>query len=251
MQRRAFLQSSLLASAATLAGTSKLFGQSTSSASPFKLAYGPHPGMFKALAGDNIVDQIKFAADQGFTAWEDNGMPGRPEKEQAAIGQALVDHKMQMGVFVAYASFDEPTFAVANPAKQEEVLAKIRASVDVAKRCGATWVTVVPGSVDQQSDKTEKWNRYGGPRLAEGYQFANVIQLLRRCAEILEPHGLVMVLESLNWRTNHGGTWLQHSDQAYAVCKAVNSPSCKILFDIYHQQITEGNLIPQHRYVLG
>ena len=53
-----------------------------------------------------------------------------------------------------------------------------------------------------------------------------------------------MVLEPLNWYANHGGVFLQRSDQAYAICKAVNSPSCKILFDIYHQQITEGNLIP-------
>jgi hydroxypyruvate isomerase len=52
-----------------------------------------------------------------------------------------------------------------------------------------------------------------------------------------------MVLEPLNWYANHGGTFLRYSDQAYALCKAVNSPSCKILFDIYHQQITEGNLI--------
>src|SRR5690606_5356288 len=86
--------------------------------------------------------------------------------------------------------------------------------------------------------------RYGGARLAEGYQFANVVALLRECAALFEPHGLVMVLEPLNWFANHGGVWLQRSDQAYAVCKAVNSPACKILFDIYHQQITEGNLIP-------
>jgi hydroxypyruvate isomerase len=108
---------------------------------------------------------------------------------------------------------------------------------------GAQCFTVVPGSVDQQA-QGDKWNKYGGPRLAEGYQTANVIELLRRCAEILEPHKLTMVLESLNWETNHGGVFLRHSPQAYALCKAVNSPSCKMLFDIYHQQITEGNLIP-------
>ncbi|RME94871.1 MAG: xylose isomerase, partial [Verrucomicrobia bacterium] len=109
---------------------------------------------------------------------------------------------------------------------------------------GAKWFTVVPGSVDQQYEGQGRWNRYGGARLAEGFQTANVIDLLRRCAEILEPHGLVMVLEPLNWEANHGGVFLRRSDQAYAICKAVNSPSCKILFDIYHQQITEGNLIP-------
>jgi len=149
-----------------------------------------------------------------------------------------------MGVFVAYANFDEPTFAVANPAKSEEILTRIRDAVEVAKRCGAKWFTVVPGSVDQQAKSAESWNKYGGPRLAEGYQTANVIALLRQCAAILEPHGLVMVLEPLNWHRDHGGVWLQHPDQAYAVCKAVNSPSCKILFDIYHQQISDGNLIP-------
>ena len=53
-----------------------------------------------------------------------------------------------------------------------------------------------------------------------------------------------MVLEPLNpWR-DHPGMFLARSPHANLVCKAVNSPSCKILFDIYHQQITEGNLIP-------
>jgi hydroxypyruvate isomerase len=37
---------------------------------------------------------------------------------------------------------------------------------------------------------------------------------------------------------------LSRSPQAYHICKAVNSPSCKILFDVYHQQIQEGNLLP-------
>jgi hydroxypyruvate isomerase len=52
-----------------------------------------------------------------------------------------------------------------------------------------------------------------------------------------------MVLEPLNFR-DHPGQFLSESPQAYEICKAVNSPACKILFDIYHQQIQEGNLIP-------
>ena len=60
---------------------------------------------------------------------------------------------------------------------------------------------------------------------------------------MLEPHGLTMVLEPLNFR-DHPGLFLTESPQAYEICKAVDSPSCKILFDIYHQQIQEGNLIP-------
>ncbi len=247
MNRRTFVQSSLAAAGAALLARNSLpaaDGNPSRTSATFQLGYGPHPDMFKELAGADVIDQIHFAADQGFTAWEDNGMAGRPAAEQEAIGRALAERKMQMGVFVAYASFDEPTFVVADSAKQDEVLRQVRGAVDVAKRCGARWFTVVPGSVDQQPNKGEKWNRYGGPRLAEGYQTANAIELLRRCAAILEPHGLTMVLEPLNWFRDHGGVFLQRSDQAYAICKAVSSPACKILFDIYHQQITEGNLLP-------
>jgi len=245
MNRRTFVSSSLAAGAALLGGVARLSAQATPAAAPkFKLGYGPHPGMFKESAGPDVLDQIRFAADQGFTAWEDNGIMGRTPAEQEAIGRTLAERQMQMGVFVAYANFDEPTFAKPDATVQTEILQRIRDSVAVAKRCGAKWFTVVPGSVDQQSASTPKWNKYGGPRLAEGYQTANAIDLLRRCAAILEPHGLVMVLEPLNWYRDHGGVLLQKSDQAYALCKGVNSPSCKILFDIYHQQITEGNLIP-------
>ena len=90
-------------------------------------------------------------------------------------------------------------------------------------------MTVVPGHRDL--------------RLNISYQQTNVIDSLKYACDILEPHGLVMVLEPLNFR-DHPGLFLTESPQAYEICKAVDSKSCKILFDIYHQQIQEGNLIP-------
>lgn len=210
----------------------------------FKLGYAPHPGMFRQSAGPDVIDQIKFCSDQGFSAFEYNGLPSEPVDVQEKIGKTLDDLGMQMGVFVAYGSFDRPTFARPQEDTTAEILSAMRDAVTVAKRVNAKWCTVVPGSVDQQYAGGEQWNRYGGARLSEGYQTANVIDMLRRCVEIVEPHGLVMVLEPLNWHANHGGVFLERSDQAYAICRAVDSPSCKILFDIYHQQITEGNLIP-------
>ena len=81
------------------------------------------------------------------------------------------------------------------------------------------------------------------PKLAAGFQRANCIANLRAMAEVCEPAGLVMVLEPLNWYTDHPGLFLRGVPQAYAICKAVNSPSCKILNDLYHQQIDVGNLI--------
>lgn len=198
--------------------------------------------MFKKSAGNDVLDQIRFCADEGFTAFEYNGLPNETPEMQEKIGSLLREKKMQMGVFVAYANFTEPTFANPKPETTRQILQDIRAAVDIAKRVGAKWFTVVPGSIDQANP--DNWGKYGGKRLAEGYQTANVIDMLRRCVELLEPDKLVMVLEPLNWHANHGGVFLQRSDQAFAICRAVNSPSCKILFDIYHQQITEGNLIP-------
>ncbi|MEM9825140.1 MAG: TIM barrel protein, partial [Planctomycetota bacterium] len=124
----------------------------------------------------------------------------------------------------------------------QEVLTAIKEAITIAKRVGAKWFTVVPGSIDQPSPKRQ--GKYGGARLAADYQTANVIDMLRRCVDVIGEQDLVMVLEPLNEYTNHGGVFLKRSDQAYAICRAVDSPACKILFDIYHQQITEGNLIP-------
>lgn len=249
MKRRNFLTavastaaSAAVISAATSTAAASPLASMPNNAAKFKLRYAPHPGMFKASAGNDVLDQICFAADQGFTAWEDNGMPGRSVEEQTAIGKLLEQLDMKMGVFVAYASFDEPIFVRPNHPKRDEFLAKMREAVEIAKRVNATCITVVPGSVDQQH-KDDQWNRYGGPRIREGRQTAAVVELLKRGAEIFEPHNLIMVLEPLNWEVNHGGVFLRSTDQAYLVCKAVNSPACKILYDVYHEQITAGNIL--------
>lgn len=235
MKRREFMAGSAALATAAVAGKHAVGKQTEQDQTvPFKLKYAPHFGMFGQLAGGDEIEQLKFAADQGFTAWEDNGMKGRDPAMQLKIGETMEQLGMTMGVFVAHASFGKPTFAVKDEGVWDAVLADIRSSIEVAKRVNAKWMTVVPGSMDESR----------GGRQEIGYQTANAIELLRRCCDILEPEGLVMVLEPLNWYANHGGVFLQGSPQAYAICKAVKHPSCKILFDIYHQQITEGNLIP-------
>ncbi|MEM9185630.1 MAG: TIM barrel protein [Planctomycetota bacterium] len=196
----------------------------------FKLKYAPHFGMFRRLAGQDLVDQLKFAADQGFTAWEDNGMMRRPVQEQERLAKAMTDLGIEMGVFVAEANFNKPTFVSGDKQARGQALKAIDLAIETAKRVNAKWMTVVPGAYE----KNTEWD----------YQTANCVDLLKRCCDKLEPHGLVMVLEPLNWWANHPGVFLHKIPQAYLICRAVGSPSCKILFDIYHQQITEGNLIP-------
>jgi hydroxypyruvate isomerase len=196
----------------------------------FNLKYASHEGMFKAYAGDSIIDQLEFMADQGFTAFEDNEMRNRPMELQNQMAKVMEKRNLEMGVFVAHKIYwKEPNLASGNKELREEFLKEIKESIEVAKRVNAKWMTVVPGHVDLRQNKS--------------YQTAHVVETLKRASDLLEPHNLTMVLEPLNFR-NHPGLFLSESPQAYQICKAVDSPSCKILFDIYHQQIQEGNLIP-------
>jgi hydroxypyruvate isomerase len=211
----------------------------------FSLRYAPKTITFKHKAGRDYLDQIKFAADQGFTAWEDTNVGTQTPDLQEKIGAELNRHDMKMGVFFGYGNFVQPTFARKNDAVWDSIANTLSESVAIAKRVGGTWITLVPGSIDQPFKDIPTGNKSGNRRLPEGIQFANVVALLRRLSALLEPHKLIMVLEPLNWRTNHGGVYLNTVDKGYALCKAVNSPSCKLLFDLYHVQISSGNIINQ------
>ena len=231
MDRRHFMRSALVMGTALATAPLTGFGAARQAKRAFRLKYAPHFGMFQQHAGEDLVAQLEFMAAEGFTALEDNGMRARPADVQERIGSALARLDMRMGVFVAHnINWEQPTLTSPDPAKRETFLKEVRESVDVAKRVNAKWMTVVPGHVDRR------------PHM--DYQTANVVETLKRACAILEPHGLVMVLEPLNTLRNHPGMFLTTTPQAYLVCKAVGSPSCKILYDIYHQQITEGNLIP-------
>ena len=207
-----------------------LFPFNSFSKNTFNLNYAPHLGMFKNTVGDDPIDQINYMADLGFRAFEDNGMSSRSVDLQNKISKTLENRGMKMGVFVAHKIYwDKPNLSSGDDDYRNEFLNYIETSVEVAKRVNAKWMTVVPGHLDLRKDMS--------------YQTSNVVETLKRACDILEPHGLVMVLEPLNFR-DHPGLFLTESPQAFQICKAVDSPSCKILFDIYHQQIQEGNLIP-------
>jgi len=231
MKRRNFIRNTALSGMA-ISGLTGILGSSAAEIAgaethQFKLNYAPHFGMFRNSAGDDLIDQIKFMADQGFSAFEDNGMMGRDVKTQEKIGKTLEKLNMTMGVFVIDKGGNMANTLAAGKSEYVDIfLDGCRRAVDVAKRVNAKWMTVVPGSFER--------------KFPIGIQDANVIEALRRGAEILEPHGLVMVLEPLS---DSPDLYLQTSTQTYMICKAVNSPSCKILYDIYHMQKTEGNLI--------
>ena len=235
--RRNFIKRTALTGAAILAAPS-MFGsagvqkkkKAPDPVVPFKLKYAPTLGMFSEHAGKDPVDNIKFCYDQGFRAMFDNGLMRRPVEEQDRIVNEINRLGMELGPFVLYADFAVTSFVLNKPEIREMLIGKMKEGVESFKRTGVKWALVVPGRYDE--------------RLHRDFQTANVIDNLRYCCDIVEPAGLTIVLEPLNTLINHPGLFLTGIPQAYSICRAVNRPSCKIINDIYHQQITEGNLIP-------
>lgn len=226
MERRGFLQQTL-ASGAMLVGYPLTNGAGQAKA--FNMKFSPDFGIFKAASGDNIVDQIRWGYDQGFRAWENTGLKFRPVSEQESISKTVQQLGMEFGQFVGTMTFEHVTFAGNDVSAREAVLRDIRQSVEIAKRMNTKFVHNVLGM--------------GDPKLAYDFQMANAIELLKRIAEIYEPHGIVMVMESMNHKIDHPGMFLHTIPQAYALAKAVGSPSVKVLFDFYHVQIEEGNVL--------
>jgi len=228
MLRRNFVKSTLgLAGAAFVAGETFANSATPLAKNQFKLKYASHFGMFQNSAGKDVIDQLKFMADNGFMALEDNGMMGRSVEEQEKIAKEMTRLKMEMGVFVVDKGGNGANTLAAGKKEYIDIfLNGCKRAVETAKRVNAKWMTVVPGDFERN--------------IPIGVQTGNVIDALRRGAEILEPHGLVMVLEPLSDSPN---LFLRTSDQTYEICRGVNSKSCKILYDIYHMQKNEGRLI--------
>ena len=233
MKRSDFLKNSgLILGGALFSGETANASYTKSStkeaSSTFKLDYAPHQGMFSTTAGKNFLDEIQYMYDLGFRSIEDNGMPGRSIDDQKKVGELLSKLGMRMGVFVVPKGGNGANTLAAGKQEHIDIFLKgCRESVEIAKRVNAKWVTVVPGDYER--------------RLPIGVQSANVIDALKRGAEIFEPHGITMVLEPLS---DTPDLFLRFTDQTYEICKAVGSSSCKILYDAYHQQKNEGNLIP-------
>ena len=233
MQRRKFIRNSFLSGAAVVTAGQSFASEKNESPhltenKPFNLDYAFHDGMFKNNGGADFLDQIKWAHDQGFRSIEDNGMMGRTVDQQKKIGDLLAKLGMRMGVFVITSdSWHWKTSLTTG--KQEfidRMMKDCKEAIEVAKRTNAKWMTVVPGNYERS--------------LSHDMQTANVIMALRKGADILAPHGLVMVLEALS---DNPDLFLRGTHQTYMICKAVNSPACKFLFDMYHMQRNEGNII--------
>ena len=234
MQRRNFIQKSATVAAmtgigATAFGIPNFQDVKPSNSAFFKLRYAPGFGTFNELAGKDPIDQIKFCNDQGFRAMFDNGFMGKPVELQEKIMAEINRLNMKLGPFVLYADFSKESMVLKDAEIRQMLIDKVKAGVEVCQRTGLKWALMVPGRYNEHMDR--------------GFQTANVIDIMRELSEIALQGGMTIVLEPLNMR-DHPGLFLTDMPQTYAICRGVNSPSCKIVDDLYHQQITEGNLIP-------
>ena len=164
---------------------------------------------------------MRLAKKLGYPAvefWEGGSEEFDPTPFKAALDET--------GLAVACMGFARGLVA---PTAREEFLDSVKRSLANAKILGAKGIIVVTG------DEIE-----GVPRQT---QHDSIVDGLKEAAEIVDGTGITLLLEPLNVLVNHAGYYLEKSTEAFEIVRKVNSPCVKVLFDIYHQQISEGQLI--------
>jgi hydroxypyruvate isomerase len=223
MNRREFLRTSIAAGAA-LASTSPMFAaisHPSTATGRFSLNYAPHFGTFRNLGGQDLLDQIRFMADEGFVALEDYGLRSKSVDVQRQIARELDRRGMQMGIFTGFSDFGRASFASGDRGFRNHVRSEMKETVETARRMNAHWCAIVPGKRDS--------------RLPMAVQTKNAIDTLKSCVDLCEPAELTMLVEPLNHWGRRPRLFLHKMSQAYHLCHTVGSPHCKLLFDVSQQ----------------
>ena len=191
------------------------------------LRYAPRIG----LLGEDVsaLEHLAIYADYGFDAFEYNGLPRNHSIEECErIRRRMDDLEMEMGVFVVNSGGWQGD-ALVDKRFHEAFLKDVQQALAYHEVMGNRWATVTTGlAVDY---------------LAPEAQTANTIEGLKKAAEIVADSDLTLVLEPLNTIVDHAGYFLVRSEHAAEIIDGVGSERVRMLFDIYHQQISEGNLI--------
>ena len=196
----------------------------------FKLRYGPRVGFVRGMS---IPEQLELYAKHGFYQFEFNGLPSQSADEIKAIRAKMDQLNMSMGVFVVNRGGWKPT-AMGDRGGHKEFLEDCKRAVELHNMVRNECATVTSG--------------LQVPHLTSAQQTANAIEVLKRASDIVASTKMVLVLEPLNWKVDHAGYFVSYIEHAAEIIGGVDRPNVKILFDIYHQQITEGNLINHIRH---
>lgn len=168
-----------------------------------------------------FIDRIHAAADAGFDAIE--FWPWRGKKIEE-IAKVCKEHGIEVAQFTAW-GFSP---GMNNPKNHDAFVKEIEASCQIAHKLDCTRMTVVCGN-DQQG-------------MTQGEMHEHVITGLKLVAPIAEREQVMLIIEPMNIRVDHPGHCLYGSEDAVRICREVNSPMVKINWDLYHMQISEGDL---------
>lgn len=119
--------------------------------------------------------------------------------------------------------------AISDPEEYEQGVDDIERSIEATAELGGdTLIVTVGPRIDTLSEATQQ---------------NAIVRVLRSVAPTAGANDVTIVPEPLNTRVNHSGYFLRTADRGFSIVEAVDSPNVKLLFDIYHQQVTEGNII--------
>lgn len=177
-----------------------------------------------------FLDRIKIAADQGFDAvefwdWDNKDLPAiKKTAQEAGVGVAIFGSK-QAGSLI-------------NPGDRDALVNGVKESFKVAQEMGTQRLFLLTDQLGEDRSVTRQF-----PHLTEQEKRQNVIDGLRAMAPLAESAGVSLLLEPLNTTVDHAGYWLKYSKDGFDLVREINSPNIRLVFDIYHQQVTEGNII--------
>jgi len=174
-----------------------------------------------------FAERIGLAAEAGFAAYE---FWGWWDKDLDMVEKATKDAGLLVAVCCVKTSFMADVPSILAPGGDKALVAAVKDTLAAVGRLGCKTFIVTTGNALE-----------GVPRAD---QRAACVQALRAASTVAEDAGVTLVLEPLNVLVDHPGYYLTQSGEAFDIVAEVGRPALKILFDIYHQQITEGNLTP-------
>lgn len=170
---------------------------------------------------EDPVVRLRRAADLGYTGIE--MWPWRG-KDIAALSSAARALGVEIVQFTGWGF----TPGLNDARNHAAFVAEIEASCVVAEQLGTKMILVVAGN-DQ-------------PGMTKAEMHQNVIDGLKRAVPVAERHDVTLILEPMNVRVDHKGHCLYGSPDAIRIVEAVGSPRVKLCWDLYHMQISEGDL---------
>lgn len=178
-----------------------------------------------------VAERVAATGADGFEFW------GWEEADLDAVTDAAAEHGVEaFGTLAAGAGstiMDPDAPSLANPESHDRAVRDLERSIEAAGTAGIGQVVATVGQRD--------------PTLDRSTQQRAVARALRAVAPAAENAGVTVVVEPLNTRVDHPGYFLTTTDQGVDLIDAVGSPNVKLLFDVYHQQITEGDVIRRIR----